>query len=219
MTKKAYFSNLSAGWPLSRQRELLGDVERAYEDKLGPGAIKARQAAALKERAAMLRPTRRATDETILVAAPTVLAFDRKDFGVAVAAASARNATLVFVAAGLTLPPAPTTAVLAELFGLFDKQHQTRGLHKTRKDRGAERAADAKRRAGLIAADWPKPEPSTAELLARAGKDGRPMAPGTARAYLGPRPAAQKAYQNELNREAGRAAARARKKGASDGDG
>jgi hypothetical protein len=61
-------------------------------------------------------------------------------------------------------------------------------------------------------------EPSTRELLAMAGpKKGKPMAPATAKAHLGSRRAAQADYEREQNREAGRAAARAKKKGTPNG--
>ena len=164
----------------------------------------------------MLRPTSRRAPETIRVAAPVTFALTRADFAMAVAAAHARQATLVFVASGLTLPPSPEVAVYDELLTWFDKQNRTRGLVMTRAERAAAMIADTKRRAAIIKPYWHLPESEwpKAKLLMMAGpRPGVPMSPANAKRELGSRHLAQAEHQRQVNREAGRAAARARKKG------
>lgn len=220
MKTKAYFANLHPAWPIERQREILGEADATYTDKLGPTALKRRDPADLKDRANLLRPTSRRAPETIRVASPVTFAFSRADFAMAVAAAHARMATLVFVAPGLTLPPAPEVETYDKLLASFDKQNRTRGLVMTRAERAALLIADTQRRAQIIKPYWHLPEEEwpKAKLLMMAGpRPGVPMSPANAKRELGSRHLAQAEYQRHLNREAGRAAARAKKKGTPNG--
>ena len=109
----------------------------------------------------------------------------------AVAAAHARQATLVFVASGLTLPPSPAVAVYDELLTWFDKQNRTRGLVMTRAERATAMIADTKRRAQIIKPYWHLPEEEwpKAKLLMMAGpRPGVPMSPANAKRELGSPP-------------------------------
>ena len=51
MKIKHYLANLHPAWPIERQREILGECDATYADKLGPAALKRREPADLKERA------------------------------------------------------------------------------------------------------------------------------------------------------------------------
>ena len=219
MVEKAYLSNICAAWPIERQQAALGDRSPVYQDHASAKSIRNSTAAALKERATLLAPTSRQTPEQITVASFRCLALSWQDFAAVIAAAFGRRATLHALDTGETISPDASPAVVAEAIAAFGRVVRRGGKGRTKQEIAAETRVETLRRIELIRADWPKPEPSTRELLALAGvKPGRPMAPSTAREHLGRRPEVQAAYQRELNREAGRAAARARKKEQADAD-
>jgi hypothetical protein len=205
MLEKAYLSNLCAAWPIERQQAVLGERNRVYLDKLSAKAIRNGDTKAMKERAAMLRPTSRQEPERIVVASFRCLAATWQDFAGVIASAAARNATLHALDTGVTIEPHAAGQLVADEIAAFGRAVRRGGKGRTPEEIAEERRADTLRRIDLIREDWPKPEPSTAELLARAGvKPGKPMAPATARAHLGNRPKVQHAYQMEQNRQAGR---------------
>ena len=207
MIEKAYLSTICAAWPIERQQAALGDRKPVYMDKLGPKAIRNGNPAALVERAAMLKPTSRKLPEQITVASFRCLAFSVVDLAAVIAAAAARCATLHALDTGVTIQPDAAGALVADQIAAFGKVVRRGGQGRTHAEIAEQREADSAERCKLIAPDWPKPTPPTRELLVRAGvKPGKPMARATAIKHLGPRPAAQRAYQNELNREAGRRA-------------
>jgi hypothetical protein len=207
MIEKAYFSNISAAWPMNRQQALVGQHERTYADKLGPTAIRRQQADALKERASLLRPTSRREGERIVFASWAVLAFDAQDLGGVIKAAAARQATLHAVHENETIEPTEAGELVAEVITRFSRRVRSGSRGRTRKEIAAEIEEATKARCALIAEDWPKRERSTPELLALAGvKPGKPMAYATACLYLGKRPKAQREYEIAANREAGRRA-------------
>ena len=215
MPTTSYLSTIHPAWSLERQRAAIGaDGGTEYVDEVSTAARKRRDPAVLKARADLLRPSSRQTASKICicVASPSCLAFSPDDLSATLAAAADRHATVRFADTGIEIAPRPETMLVDTVARQFSVALRRRGLHRPHAEIAEERRKDTLRRIDLIRADWPKPEPSTAELLARAGvKSGKPMAPATAREHLGPRPAAQRAYQLERNREAGRAAARARK--------
>ena len=207
MIEKAYFSNISAAWPMNRQEALVGQHERTYADKLGKTAIRRQQVAALKERASMLRPTSRRDPERIVFASWAVLAFDAQDLGDVIKAAAARQATLHAVHENETVEPTAVGELVAEVITRFSRRVRSGSKGRTRAEIAAETAEASKARCALIAEDWPKKEIATPVLLARAGvRPGKPMAYKTACDYLGKRPKMQREYEIAANREAGRRA-------------
>ena len=215
MNERAYLSNITPLWPIARQREVLGARQAEYVDELRPAALKRREAADLKQRAVLLAPTARRTGEVIEVAAWACLAWTWQDFADVIAAAHRRHATLRALDTGAEIPPDATPDVVAGAIQAFAKASKGRGVAMTRDEVAAQRKAETLVRIDRIRALWPLPssQHSTKALLALAGYKKRPMAMATAREHLGRRPEVQRAYQNELNREAGQAAARERRKG------
>ena len=222
MADRGYISNLHPAYTVAAQREVLAGITTLYVDELGPAARRRKDPADLKQRALMLRPTTRREGETIKIMALCCMARTGLDFLAVLAAAAARNATIVALNSGRTIAPsaspAETLAAAQEVDGLWRRT----GLGDARKAAAAAKVADTERRLGLIRDDWPKPDSefTTADLLHRAGSKPKrrgskwvPMAPITARLALGRRPEVQRAYANRLAQEAGRAAGRARRKG------
>lgn len=205
MKHKFYASNILRQWPMRDQLLKLatvpdGPVEH-YQDDLKPRALKAHSPADLKERAELLRRTaRKGSAETIYVASLGVLAWVGGDFLDCLAAASARNATVVALETGRSIPPTAGARELAEALGEFlaaRRRHQTRGGRLAGVEASkALRMADTRARAALIADDWHGVDVPTAELLDRAGKERRgrlvPMAWATAVRLLGRRPTPEK---------------------------
>ncbi len=215
MIKKAYLSNICAAWPIERQQAVLGNRSPVYQDILPARAIKNCNASGMTDRSAMLAPTSRQIPERITVATFRCLAFSVQDFAGVIVKASTRGAVLHALDTGQTIAPDAPPAVIAEAIAAFGRVVRRGGKGRTKEELAAETLADTKRRAALIADDWPKSsrEHPTSALLMRAGpRKGVPMSPEIARRELGRRPDRQRAYQTEINREAGRSAARARKK-------
>ena len=107
MALRAYLSNVTPGWSIARQTEVLaanvpGWPVAIYQDELRPGVRRARNPAALVERAALLRPTSRRTVETVHVASIGVMAWRADDFAHVLEALGVRRATLVSHHEGLT---------------------------------------------------------------------------------------------------------------------
>ena len=204
MTGRIYISNISKAWTTDRQREVLASAAIAgkpsvYEDILTRRALQSSDPSFLLERATMLRPTSRRAPETIYVAALAVLARSASDLLDAFAKAAARQATIVSVSEGLTIPPDPHAAILADATRAFEtgrRRAQTEGGRLA----GAKVSAEKRRAAtaaGLDAVreDWGKPssEVSTAALTQRSGLTYK-----TLNDHLGPR---KKAQHQQLLRE------------------
>lgn len=199
MKRKTYASNILRQWLMRDQLLALAKVSHAehYQDDLRPAALKAHSPADLKERGELLRKTsRKRGDETIYVASLGVLAWVGGDFLDCLAAASARNATVVALDTGRSIPPTARAPELAEALGEFlasRRRHQTTGgrLAGVQASR-ALRMEDAQKRKALIEADWHGTELPTSVLLDRAGKERRgrwvPMAWATAVRLMGRRP-------------------------------
>ena len=167
-----------------------------YEDVLRTEALKGRAVESLVQRAALLRPTARRAPERILVASPVCFAWDIRDLSGALAAAARRNATVIFLDTGLEVPPDAGVAILHQAIEAFDRakrRAQTEGGRVKGWIKAAEnRKVETARRLDLIREDWKLRQHATQELLARAGKDGKPMARNTAILHLGDRKKEQK---------------------------
>lgn len=218
---RAYLSNIVRIWPIDKQEQahVAGtpgwpDVA-TYRDEVKPRARKAHSAEALTERAFMLRRTgRRRGEETVYVASLCVLAWTPEDWMQCMAQLADRNATVVALDTGRTLPPDAGQVERAAAFSEFLAGRRRAQTGEGRKV-GAKISADRKkqdsaRRAELIRADWPLRLTSTKELLLRAGTTRKrrgvefvvPMAYSIAKRHLGPRPEAQAAHERALKREA-----------------
>lgn len=204
MSLRAYVSNLSKVWPEAEQRRVISEwVQRVqpgakppeYRDILTRRGLQSRKPELLTDRAAMLRPTSRRADETIVVAALGCLAVSPADLAAVIAAASARRATLDVVADGLTIPPDPPAAVLAAVLAVWERRRR-QGLHEAGRMAG-QRAAVAKRREKVTAAlalvdqAWATDAP-LADLVALSGLTSK-----TLYKHLGPRADARRAVQRK----------------------
>ena len=208
--------NIAPAWTVERQRELLSGLGPEYVDVLGAAALKRKSPADLKQRAELLRPTSRQSGERIYVAALACIAWPghgERDFLAVLSALAGDAATLVDMETGGEIAPMPDAPALAAAVEDYRKgfyRASTTGARDAgTKTAAAKAIADTEARIALIRKDWPLSEPSTSDLLAKAGKArGRPMAYKTAVAYLGSRKKAQTLHQAELKRTAIRAAKR-----------
>ena len=184
------------GWPVERQRQALAEAGfdgPIYEDTLTRAHLRGRNVAALQQRAAMLRPTSRAGSEVILVASIRVLALSPVDLTAALAAASARHATIRALNTGLEIGPDAGAAEIAAATSAWDKDRrddQTRDA-RSKGNEAAVRAAERRREAGLSIATplWGLPSEAmpASEISKRSG-----LSVGTLYRFLGPRTPAQR---------------------------
>ena len=215
MIVKFYTSNLCSVWPAERQERLLSEWLAAnpcepvrYDDKIGPKARRTSSVAALKERANLLRPTSRKDGELIVLPSWRAFAFGGTDLAAAIAAAGARRAALLVLDRGVRIEPDATGQAVAAEIAEFGRMVRNRVTGRTKAEIAEEVMAETQARAEIIKPFWklPSKDYPTPKLLAMAGKNGKPMAPKTARDLLGRRPEVQHAYEIEQNREAGRRA-------------
>ena len=199
---RVYLSNIRTGWPIERQEAVLdaglpgwrkGNV---YRDILPPRKRRSHGAADLEMRIAILRPTRRATSETVHVAALPCLAWSPGDFLGVLAGLSARNATLVCLDDGTTVPPNDASAI-ARAAAAFDRalRRVGEGLKTGGMVSGERRSDVAQAKCATIRERWgmPNAEWTTTALCREAG-----VSKPTALKWLGPRDVAQRAYQIKL---------------------
>lgn len=200
---KAYISNISPLWPVERQEAMLPDGVVVFRDVLTPKERQAHRTAALVQRAEMLRPSTRRNGEEIYIASLAVLDWTAEGMMEALTAAMARGATVRVLDAGLSIGPTArvtTLYVAAVAFAAARKRSQEVDRGRAGGEASARKRSEAsKARALTIKAEWGMPEPPTAILLARAG-----LSYNTAKLHLGPRPAAQRAYQAAQKRKAKR---------------
>jgi len=154
--------------------------------------------AMLKDRAELLRPTARASDEVIWVASFLCLAFNAVDLTSALAAASARNATVKAVTEGMEIAPragVSEIALAAQAFDRARKGEQTREgrsrgnavAAELARQRSAPKITEAKKLWGL-----PTKTISTRDIGLQVG-----LSVKTLYDYLGPRSEAQKRKKKE----------------------
>ena len=198
MSIKVYLSNISPLWPIERQEAALCDVltgATVFREILPTRDRRAHRPAALIKRNEMLRVTRRPAGETIYLASLAVLAWSADDLAQCLAAAMARNATVVALDIGLTIPPMPGAEVLHQAILAFAESRRKSDAIRDGKAGAAVSASvrSAKADAAIerIKARWPLPSDawSTADLVAEAG-----VSRNTVQARLGTRPAAQKKH-------------------------
>lgn len=198
MAHRIFMSNISKAWPRERQLSVLGGAAidkgaPTYEDVLSRRGLQSSDPDLMVDRATMLRPTSRRSAETIWVASLAVLARTAEDLAKVFAAAAARHATIVSVSEGLSIPPDPHSAVLAQAHAAWK-----RGRLKAQTEGGrlaGVRISAEKRRAKTAAAldkvreDWGRPsdEVPTAALIERSGMTYKSL-----HEHLGPRKKAQK---------------------------
>lgn len=205
MNKRAYLSNISPLWPISRQEELIdacGPVE-VFQDILSPKERKGHGICTLKQRQAMLRPSCRDAGEIIYVAALAVLAWSAEDLLVCLTLANARGAIVEVLDCDLSIPPGAGSDVLHEAVKAFAASRQRDAAYVRGKrggeTSGAQRAAQARAKAETVRAEWALPSDlyRTVDLLVTAG-----LSRNTIKLYLGPRDVAQKTHQASLKRAA-----------------
>jgi DNA invertase Pin-like site-specific DNA recombinase len=184
------------GWPVERQRQALAEAGfdgPIYEDTLTRAHLRGRNVAALQQRAAMLQPTSRAGAEVIWIASIRVLALSPVDLTTALAAASARHATIHALDTGLEIRQDAGAVEIAAAASAWDKARRD---DQTRDARGkgneaAVRAAERRREAGLAIARplWglPSEEMPSSEIAKRSG-----LSLGTLYRFLDPRTPAQR---------------------------
>lgn len=110
---RCYIRNGVWGWSEQEQEAALKaadvfDAEQLYRDEIAPTHAKKPSHIRpewLEQRAVLLKPTRRRGGETIYVASLLVFGVNEADLIAALAAAEARQATVIALDSGLTIPP------------------------------------------------------------------------------------------------------------------
>lgn len=209
---RIYLSNIRPRWPIERQEEVLDGAvpdwrrKNVYRDILPPRSRQSHGPADLKERADMLRETRRRQGHDVWVASLAVLAWTLPDFLAVLGALAARGDTLFSVAEHSVVPPDAGAAVVAQVGEAFvsaTRRATGEGPGKGGRISGERREARAKAACETIRERWAlsSDEHPTAALLAEAG-----VTRTTAKKHLGKRDEAQRKYlaaqaQAERNRK------------------
>lgn len=208
---KAYIRASTPGWPVERQETLLraslqeikdwvhGPV---YRDMVSANTLKSGPAV-LTERASLLRPTGRRSQETIYVASMACFAISLRDLVSALGQAHTRNATVVSVFDGVEVPPGATPDVMALAVEAFDRGRRRQQTEAGRLV-GVEAAARKKRdrtaeAIEAVRADWRKPtsDITTEEIASKSG-----LSVKTLYSKLGRRSDAQKRSAQSTRRKA-----------------
>ena len=198
---RVYLSNIRPRWPIERQEEVLDGAlpdwrrRNVYRDVLASRSRQAHGPADLKERADMLRETKRRGGQEVWVASLSVLAWTLPDFLSVLGALAARGDTLVGAAEDVEISPdadAATVAQVGEAFVSATRRTTGEGPGKGGRISGERREARAKAACETIRERWalPSAEHPTAALLAEAG-----VSRATAKKHLGKRDEAQRKYQ------------------------
>ena len=193
---RAYLSNLSPLWPWEKQEDLLRQEVPAwpkgvtvYRDDLDARQRRGRSQDALAARSNLLRTTtRRRADDVILLPSLAVLDWTHDGVVTALAAASARGATVRVLDCGLEIAADAGAAVMAEVAKAFATAKMRDKLHRRGEAggrvSGAARKAAAAEKMKAVAALWhdPKETRTDAELARMAG-----VSVNTMKAHHGPR--------------------------------
>ena len=177
MSVLSYVSNLSAAWPVEKQRSVIAEAAQRealeYQDTL---VSRYRKREWLRERARMLRQTSGESAKTIYVAALECLAISVAELVAVITAAAQAGATIEVVADRLTIPPNPPAAVIAAAVTAWPKQIKS-GFPPSHPAQHARVVAAL----DLVRDDWLKYVP-VAALVERSG-----LSEATLRKYLGKR--------------------------------
>ena len=209
MNKRAYLSNVTAVWPLSRQREMLATLEGwpdefvVFEDDLN---LKSRRRIAsniLVRRNEMLRATtRKGGEEAVFVAATSVFALSIEDMMEVLTLAGIRGASVHFIHEGITVAPSTGAEALHRIalaYAQAKREGRAVGAGRISADkRKAEAKADCERIRTLYA--MPSREVGWAELQRVSGRSRN-----TIIAHLGERRGHQVQREANLKRAATRA--------------
>lgn len=207
MRHAVYLSNVAANWSIERQNALLTkhvpDLDNVpiYQDVLPPKKRMSHLAGNLTRRNEMLRPTSRPDSEIIYVASLACLAWENLDFLRCLAAASARQATILALDTGRRISPEASSADVVDAATEFTNGRRAKtGSGKPGHVVSVERRqAVSQKGAKKIENRWrlPSKDYPTLDLLAEAG-----ISRNTANLYLGNRPEAQRKHHNRLARYA-----------------
>ncbi|MDB5848245.1 MAG: hypothetical protein JWP29_1997 [Rhodoferax sp.] len=121
------------------------DISRAYVDRLSKTQCHRRDPASLKDRAEMLKPSRRHEPELIIVASLRVLGWSMADICQSLAAAALRNASVRVLDRGETFDADTMDDALLEALADAEAQRK-RGQTATARSAGVEAAAAARRK-------------------------------------------------------------------------
>lgn len=198
---RSYTANFNKSWPIARQEAVLGVKGVRYQDVLKKAQLDELTPDMLLDRARMLAATSRQEPETIRVASLPCLAINLPDLCKVLVAAGDRPATIVAVADGIEIPPGADFALFERVALAFQRAKRGGGSVEGRVKgwiKAVEkRNADIERRIDLIRDDYKRREHKDADLLMRAGKDGKPLSRNAAIKHLGKRKDAQKEGDSE----------------------
>lgn len=177
-----------------------------FRDEIAKSDRRAKRVDVLVERHQLLRPSTR-TGGTIYVAGLPCLAYDTDDFILVLKQSADKNLSIHVLDTGMIFKPCKSRSELNRAKDIFaETKAKAKGFENGRlggQTSAARKQAKAKAAAMAIKDMWclPSDRHSTGNLLATAG-----ISINTAKLYLGPRPAAQRAYQAALKRKAKREA-------------
>jgi hypothetical protein len=193
---------------------MLGSRPNEYVDILKPGALARLGEDAtdadklLPQRKTLLMPSSCGVADVCEVASFLCIARNTADFLDVVARAGERSMSLLALDTGRQITAGPGVIELAREIPFFQAAMRGRVALRNRDEFNRAREAEANARAQKVKPRWhlPNSEAPWAALMIEAGKDGVPMSRATLEKHLGNRLKAQRAYQMEQNREAGRRA-------------
>lgn len=206
--ERAYVRGGVPEWPVERQLSALSDAGFSgpiYQDTMTRADVRQRRADVLTARAALLRPTARKTQETIIVTTIRVLALNSgPDLLGALKAAAERGATVRALAEYLEIPPNAGIDELSAASTAWDtarRKSQTAAARMKGNAMAASMAAERRAKAVAIARPlWalPSEDIPNAEIVRRAG-----ISITTLYRALGPRTVAQKSARQKMEKKNG----------------
>ena len=126
MAKRAYLSNVTAIWPLPKQREMMAALPNwpdgyvIFEDEIDVRARRRKNPAVLAKRNEMLRVTTRPRGgEEVVVAALPVFAMSIEDMMHSLTLAGMRGAAVRFLNEGVTVEPGSGAEALHQIASAF----------------------------------------------------------------------------------------------------
>jgi len=198
--QKAYISNLSPVWPVSRQEAILAGIDATiYRDELPSAERRGYRVDGLPERGQMLRPSSREAGQIIFVASIGVLARNAEDLMLVLAQIAERKATIRDLSAKIDIKPNATTKDLNVVTKVFIEARK-RAIESERGKTGGQksgglRAQLAKETAVKFEGEWQDFKKTNQQIAKDSG-----LSVNTLKLYLGRRAEARARYLGKLKR-------------------
>lgn len=206
MAKRVYLSNVTAIWPLPKQRELLARLPGwpqsyvVFEDEIDLRMRRRKNPSVLVKRNEMLRTTTRPQlNEEVIVPALPVFAMSIEDMMHSLTLAGARGATVRFLHEGLTVPPSSGAEALHAIASAFSTAKFEGRTATAGQISGAKKEAVAREKAEKVRPVYGDPDWSMVRLQEVSG-----LTRNTLEKYLGKHREARVRFSANTKRAAAR---------------